>query len=114
MTDKEYLGLHRGDTVYALGYGSADGPEIEAYLFESRATGGRIFARRPSLLKAGEDAIFRLHASSTYLTPEGAARAHLAEKRSAIAYQEGRLEEAKRNFEAALRWAKERGFDARD
>jgi hypothetical protein len=111
MTDKEYLGLHRGDAIYALGYGSPDGPDIEAYVFESRSTGGRIFARKPSLLNAGEDAIFRLHASTTYLNPQEAARAHVAEKRNAIAYHEGRLEEAKRNFEAALRWAKERGFD---
>src|ERR1700733_13675464 len=107
MTDQEYLGLRRGDTVYALGYATKEAPDIIAYVCESKATGGRIFARKPSLLQPGEDAVFRLHASSTYLTPSGAVDAPVAEARNAIAYFEGRLEAAKRNFETALQWSKD-------
>ncbi|HXP93037.1 MAG TPA: hypothetical protein VN905_06165 [Candidatus Binatia bacterium] len=114
MTDKEYLGLRRDDTIYALGYGSADGPEIVAYLFESRATGGRIFARKPSALRPAEDAVFRLHVSSTYLTPSEAALAHLAEARRAVPYFEARLAEARVALDAARAWARARGVKIKD
>jgi len=109
MTDRDYIGLQKGDAIYALGYGSENGPDIEAYVFESRATGGRIFAKKPSSLKPGEDAVFRLHVSSTYLTPHEAARAHVAEARRAVPYCEERLTDAKQKLEAALSWARERG-----
>jgi hypothetical protein len=108
MTDKEYLALQRGDTIYALGYASPEEPEVEAYVFESRATGGRIFARKPSVLRAGEDAVFRLHASTTYTASHEAVAAHVAEKRNAVTYHERRLEDAKRSLETALDWAKGR------
>jgi hypothetical protein len=111
LTDQEYLGLKPGDTIYALEYGGESGPEIVAYVFESRATGGRIFARRPSVLKPGEDAVFRLHASSAYLTPREAAQAYVDEARRAIPYFEQRLDEAKKKLEAALVWASERGLE---
>ena len=111
MTDKDYLGLRRGDTIYALGYGSDTGPEIDAYVFESRATGGRVFAKKPSSLKPGEDAVFRLHASSTYLTAREAARAYVAEARRAIPYFEERLADARVKLDAALSWARERGVE---
>jgi hypothetical protein len=108
MTDQEYLGLRRGDAVYALGYASKDAPEVDAYVFESKATAGRIIARKPSVLRPGEDAVFRLHVSSTYRSPEDAVDAHVAQARNAVDYFEHRLGEAKRNFETALEWAKGR------
>jgi hypothetical protein len=112
MTDTEFIGLRRGDAVYALGYGSQSGPEIVAYVFESRATGGRIIARKPSALRPGEDAVFRLHASSAYLTPRDAVLAHLAEARRAIPQLEARLEDAKRKLDAARSWAERHGVES--
>ena len=114
MTDQEYLGLKRGNPVYALEYGSGPGPEICEYAFESRATGGRIIAKKPSVLKPGEDAIFRLHASSTFLTSREAVAAHVAEARRAITYFEHRAAEAKKKLDAAVEWAQARGVELSD